>query len=215
MCTAILTVAGIGWAVILGEVCGFISHMRSEKRGFQDVTDSLGQFRNDRLVHEDTRRRLRSFVLSRRFMQRRDRHNELLNSMSPDLHGETLMFTAILIVAGTGRAVTLGEVCGIISHMHSEKRGFQEIMDNLGQFRNDRLVHQDTRRRWRCSVLSKRFMQRRERHNELLSSMSPCLLIETLMCTAIVIVAGIGRAVALGEVCGIISHRHSKKRAFQ
>ena len=75
-------------------------------------------------------------------MQHRERHNELLNSMSPGLHGETLMCTTILIVAGIGRAVILGEVCGVISHMHSEKRAFQEIMDNLSQFLNDRLVHE-------------------------------------------------------------------------
>ena len=91
-------VAGIGWAVILGEVCGFISHMHSEKRALQEIMDSLGQFLNGRLGHEDTRCRWKSFGLSRRFMQRRVRHNELLNSMSPDLHGETLMCTAILIV---------------------------------------------------------------------------------------------------------------------
>ena len=75
-------------------------------------------------------------------MQRRDRHNELLNSISLGLYGETLMCTAILIVAVIGRAVILGEVCGIISHMRSEKRAFQEIMDNLSQFLNDRLVHE-------------------------------------------------------------------------
>ncbi len=52
------------------------------------------------------------------------------------------MCTAILIFAVIGRAVILGEVCGFISHMHSEKRAFQEIMDNLSQFLNDRLVHE-------------------------------------------------------------------------
>ena len=52
------------------------------------------------------------------------------------------MCTAILIVAVIGRAVILGEVGGIISHMRSEKRAFQEIMDNLSQFLNDRLVHE-------------------------------------------------------------------------
>lgn len=93
ICTIILMVAGVSWAIILGEVSGIISHMHPEDRIFHQTMDNLSQLMKDRVVGMNTQRRLRSFFLSRRFLQRREQQKELLNSMSPGLQGEIVWET--------------------------------------------------------------------------------------------------------------------------
>lgn len=91
VCTMMIVVAGISWAVVLGEVCGIISNLNSDERAFRGIMDELNYMMNDRVIPSDMRRRLRNFFLSNKLAQRRARHQRIIEAMSPGLQGEVIM----------------------------------------------------------------------------------------------------------------------------
>lgn len=93
VCNVMLIVAGISWAVILGEVCGIVSGMHPEEHAFRQTMDQLSYLVHDRILTPELQRRLRSFFLSKKVAQRRERQVALLNAMSPGLQGEVVMQT--------------------------------------------------------------------------------------------------------------------------
>lgn len=93
VCNVMLCVAGISWAVILGEVCGIVSGMHPEEHAFRQTMDQLSYLVHDRILPPELQRRLRSFFLSKKVAQCRERQAALLNAMSPGLQGEVVMQT--------------------------------------------------------------------------------------------------------------------------
>lgn len=87
----ILIVAGVSWAIILGQVCSILAMMNLEETEFRNTMDALNHMMRDRTVSPEMQHRLRSFFLSRRFWARRERHTALVDLMSPGLQGQVIL----------------------------------------------------------------------------------------------------------------------------
>lgn len=87
-----IVVSGVSWAVVLGEVCGIISQMRPDESAFRSTMDELNHMMQDRMVPRDMRRRLRSFFLSKKVADRRERQVQIIDSMSAGLQGQLVMW---------------------------------------------------------------------------------------------------------------------------
>eukprot|EP00405_Crypthecodinium_cohnii_P008377 CAMPEP_0206424720 /NCGR_PEP_ID=MMETSP0324_2-20121206/3392_1 /ASSEMBLY_ACC=CAM_ASM_000836 /TAXON_ID=2866 /ORGANISM="Crypthecodinium cohnii, Strain Seligo" /LENGTH=267 /DNA_ID=CAMNT_0053889421 /DNA_START=97 /DNA_END=901 /DNA_ORIENTATION=- len=86
-----IVVAGISWAVVLGQVCGIVSNLDSEEQVFRSRMDELNTMMEDRVIDPEVRTRLRSFFLSNKTAQRRARQKHIIASMSPGLRGEVAL----------------------------------------------------------------------------------------------------------------------------
>lgn len=93
VCTLMIFVAGIVWAYVLGQVCGIIGSMGMLEQEFRKSMDDLNYMMQDRELPHDMRRRLRSFFLSTKDLQRHDQQIVLLDRMSPALQGEVAITT--------------------------------------------------------------------------------------------------------------------------
>merc|ERR1740121_2367722 len=91
VCTIMIVVSGISWAVVLGQVCGIVANLDSDEQVFRSTMDELNNMMRDRHMPGPIRHRLRSFFLSNKTAQRRTRHQRILNSVSPGLQGEVVM----------------------------------------------------------------------------------------------------------------------------
>jgi len=91
VCTFILIISGMSWVVVLGEVCGIISNMNPDEQMFRDSMDELNHMMEDRAVPREMRQRVRSFFLSKKTAQRRERHRKIIGAMSPGLQGYVVM----------------------------------------------------------------------------------------------------------------------------
>uniref|UniRef100_A0A7S2K4A9 Ion transport domain-containing protein n=1 Tax=Zooxanthella nutricula TaxID=1333877 RepID=A0A7S2K4A9_9DINO len=91
VCTVMLVISGISWAVVLGQVCGTIANLNPDEQAFRAVMDELNFMMSDRVMPPEMRRRLRSFFLSNKLAQRRARHMRVIDAMSPGLQGEVVM----------------------------------------------------------------------------------------------------------------------------
>jgi len=93
VCTMMIFVAGIVWAYVLGQVCGIIGSMGMLEQEFRKSMDDLNYMMKDRELPQDMRRRLRSFFLSTKDLQRICQQTVLLQRMSPALQGEVAITT--------------------------------------------------------------------------------------------------------------------------
>jgi len=91
VCTIMIIVSGVSWAVVLGEVSGIVANMDSDEKKFRGIMDELNYMMSDRVIPPDMRRRLRNFFLSNKLAQRRARHMRIIETMSPGLQGEVVM----------------------------------------------------------------------------------------------------------------------------
>eukprot|EP00449_Zooxanthella_nutricula_P060147 CAMPEP_0198558240 /NCGR_PEP_ID=MMETSP1462-20131121/90150_1 /TAXON_ID=1333877 /ORGANISM="Brandtodinium nutriculum, Strain RCC3387" /LENGTH=692 /DNA_ID=CAMNT_0044289057 /DNA_START=21 /DNA_END=2099 /DNA_ORIENTATION=+ len=91
VCTFMIVISGISWAVVLGQVCGTIANLKKEEQAFRSSMDELNNMMHDRVLRPEMKRRLRGFFLSNRLAQRRARHMDVINSLSPGLKGEVVM----------------------------------------------------------------------------------------------------------------------------
>lgn len=90
----VLVVAGVSWALILGQVCGIVSNMNQEERVFRETMDNLNYMMRDRGLNKKIQTKLRSFFLSKKTALRRAQQVDILNLMSPGLQGEVIMQTS-------------------------------------------------------------------------------------------------------------------------
>uniref|UniRef100_A0A7S2K5J3 Ion transport domain-containing protein n=1 Tax=Zooxanthella nutricula TaxID=1333877 RepID=A0A7S2K5J3_9DINO len=91
VCTVMLVISGISWAVVLGQVCGTIANLNKDEQAFRSTMDELNVMMSDRVMPPEMRRRLRSFFLSNKLAQRRARHMRVVEAMSPGLKGQVVM----------------------------------------------------------------------------------------------------------------------------
>jgi len=91
VCTLMIFVAGISWAVVLGQVAGIMSHMDADEQGFRKIMDELNQMLIERSIPMPMRRRLRGFFLSNKACQSHIREKRILLAMSPGLQREMTM----------------------------------------------------------------------------------------------------------------------------
>ncbi|CAE7362377.1 Kcnh6 [Symbiodinium pilosum] len=87
-CIAIVLIAGLCWAYILGEVGVIVTDINSENQGFRKKMNSLNRMMQERGLPQHLRRRLRSFFLQNKHQAQFVRHQKLLDSMSPQLQAE-------------------------------------------------------------------------------------------------------------------------------
>lgn len=88
VCTAIVLVAGLCWAQILGDVCAISSDMNAENQEFRKKMNSLNRMMQEQGLPHDLRRRLRSFFLQNRHQSQYVVRQKLLTNMSPQLQSE-------------------------------------------------------------------------------------------------------------------------------
>jgi len=91
VCTLMIFVSGISWALVLAQVTGIVGHMDAEDQNFRKVMDELNFFMEDRKLNMEMRHRLRSFFLSNKSVRRREHQQWVLERMSPALKGEVFM----------------------------------------------------------------------------------------------------------------------------
>jgi len=91
VCTLMILVSGISWAVVLGQVCGTIANLNKDEQVFRSTMDELNLMMIDRVMPTKLRMRLRSFFLSNKLAQSRARHMQVLDAMSPGLQREVTM----------------------------------------------------------------------------------------------------------------------------
>lgn len=91
VCTLMIIISGISWAVVLGQVCGIVANLDADEQVFRSTMDELNCMMTDRHMPRPIRRRLRSFFLSNKTVQRRQRHQDILSKISPGLQGEVVM----------------------------------------------------------------------------------------------------------------------------
>ncbi|CAE7222344.1 unc-103 [Symbiodinium necroappetens] len=88
VCIAIVLIAGLCWAYILGEVGAIVTDINSENQGFRKKMNSLNRMMQERGLPQNLRRRLRSYFLQNKHQAQFVRHQKLLESMSPQLQAE-------------------------------------------------------------------------------------------------------------------------------
>jgi len=93
VCTIIIFISGISWAYVLGQVCGIVGSMGIMEQEFRKSMDDLNHMMKDRELSYPMRRRLRSFFLSTKDINRHAQQQVLLHKMSPALQGEVAMAT--------------------------------------------------------------------------------------------------------------------------
>jgi len=91
VCTFMIIVSGISWAVVLGQVCGTIANLNKDEQAFRSTMDELNIMMSDRVMPTKLRLRLRSFFLSNKVAQSRARHMRVINAMSPGLKREVTL----------------------------------------------------------------------------------------------------------------------------
>lgn len=91
VCTLMIFVSGITWALLIAQVCSIVGSMDAEEQNFRRVMDELNFMMQDRELPMLLRRRLRSFFLSNKSAARHARQKKILEAMSPALKGEVAM----------------------------------------------------------------------------------------------------------------------------
>jgi len=91
VCTIMIVVSGISWAIVLGQVVGTIANLNKDEQVFRSTMDELNLMMIDRVMPTKLRMRLRSFFLSNKLAQSRARHMQVLDAMSPGLQREVTM----------------------------------------------------------------------------------------------------------------------------
>jgi len=89
--TVMIVIAGISWAVVLGQVCGVLANLTSDEAAFRNTMDELHDLMQHQDIPSHMRKRLRSFFLSHKSALRLSRHQKILNSMSSGLRAEVMM----------------------------------------------------------------------------------------------------------------------------
>jgi len=90
-CTIMIVISGISWAIVLGQVCGTIAGLNQEEQDFRSLMDELNSMMQDRVMPGLMRYRVRSYFLSSKLAQRRNRHKRIVHQLSPGLQGEVVM----------------------------------------------------------------------------------------------------------------------------
>jgi potassium voltage-gated channel Eag-related subfamily H protein 7 len=88
VCTVMIGLSGVAWAMVIGQVCGIIGNMSSDDKAFRNTMDELNHMMEDRKLPVEMRRRLRSFFLSNKTAQRMARQSNIITAMSEGLQGE-------------------------------------------------------------------------------------------------------------------------------
>jgi len=88
VCTLMIFVSGISWALVLAQVTGIVGHMDASEQDFRKVMDELNFFMEDRKLPAPMRHRLRSFFLANKTVRRRESQEWVVERMSPSLKGE-------------------------------------------------------------------------------------------------------------------------------
>lgn len=91
ICIIMIIIAGVSWAIVLGQVSGVVANMGMDESIFRSNMDELNFMMTDRYIPNDMRYRLRSFFLSSKTTQRRSRNQRLIHQLSPGLQGEVVM----------------------------------------------------------------------------------------------------------------------------
>lgn len=92
VCTLMIVVSGIVWAVVLGQVSDVVTTMNSDEQAFQRQMDELNSMVADQGLPQTMRTRLRHFFLSSKVVARqRARRYNLMKAMSPGLKAEVAM----------------------------------------------------------------------------------------------------------------------------
>jgi len=91
ICLVLLFWAGITWAYIIGQVSHIVGAMDAHEQRFRQTMDDLNFMMEDRNLPQAMRRRLRSFFLYNKDVQRYSQHRKLLEKMSPALQGEVAL----------------------------------------------------------------------------------------------------------------------------
>jgi len=91
VCTLMIFVSGITWALLIAQVCSIVSSMDAEEQNFRKVMDELNYMMECCELPSHMRRRLRSFFLSNKSSARHARYLKIVDSMSPALRGEVCL----------------------------------------------------------------------------------------------------------------------------
>eukprot|EP00439_Symbiodinium_sp_Y106_P085671 s509_g29.t1 len=133
VCIGIVLIAGLCWAYILGEVGAIVTDINSENQGlrFRKKMNSLNRMMQERGLPQNLRRRLRSYFLQNKHQAQFVRHQNLLESMSPQLQAEvsTAMNLQWLNRESQGINTDLYRACiSDISHQIESRAFAQEEM---------------------------------------------------------------------------------------
>jgi len=91
-CTFMIIVAGIAWAVVLGQVGDVVATMNSDEQAFQRQMDELSLMSTDHDLPTHIRQRLRHFFMSSKVVERqRARRRNLMKAMSSGLKVEVAL----------------------------------------------------------------------------------------------------------------------------
>jgi len=91
VCTMMIVISGVSWAVVLGQVCGILSSMNTDERAFRTDMDEINIMMTFRSFPSRMRARVRAFMLSSKRAQAVKRHQDILRSLSPGLRGEVAL----------------------------------------------------------------------------------------------------------------------------
>jgi len=86
-----LFMAGI-WAYTIGAVCGIVGNLHPHEVAFKRMMDTLNNMMADNGMPKDVRTRLRKYVYASRSVNRRKVEAHVMNSLSPTLQGEVLLY---------------------------------------------------------------------------------------------------------------------------
>eukprot|EP00401_Gymnodinium_catenatum_P064314 CAMPEP_0117475068 /NCGR_PEP_ID=MMETSP0784-20121206/9605_1 /TAXON_ID=39447 /ORGANISM="" /LENGTH=674 /DNA_ID=CAMNT_0005269305 /DNA_START=56 /DNA_END=2080 /DNA_ORIENTATION=+ len=87
VCTLMIFVSGVSWAMVLGQVCGIVGNMDSGEQDFRSMMDEVNRMMEDRALPMELRQSIRGFFLSSRATERQARYKALLSQLSPGLRG--------------------------------------------------------------------------------------------------------------------------------
>lgn len=97
---------------------------------------------------------------------------------------EIVACNTMVVVSGISWAVVLGEVCTTLANFDKDEKTFRSTMDEVAGMMQDRVMSSGLRYRLRSFFLSNKDAQRRLRHQDIISSLSPGLRSEVIMETS-------------------------------
>lgn len=91
VCTIMIVISGMSWAIVLGQVCGIMASMNMDEQAFRTTMDELNIMFRCRAFPPPIRQRVRGFLISSKTARRNQRHRAILSSLSPGLRGEVAL----------------------------------------------------------------------------------------------------------------------------
>jgi len=91
VCTIMIVISGISWAVVLGQVCGILASMNVDEQAFRTTMDDMNIMMMFRSFPPSMKSRVRAFIVSSKTAQRVNRHQDILRSLSPGLRKDVAL----------------------------------------------------------------------------------------------------------------------------